>query len=366
MAAANNGIGSLGFLTGANLPWINYGWDYGPCAWGRGYKPEAFDAAFADLASRGANCVRLWVFGDGRASPSFDLSTPATRSLTTGLHPEFFADFGDMLNRAQKHQIKVMPVLWDFIALNTPKPTDKPTPQQGGHGALFTDPNLANAFMENALRPLIQRFGNHPAVAAWDVFNEPEWCVAETGEATTAQKVPLAAMRTFIGRASSIIHNEGAPGTLVTVGSASVKWSWERGETRPAWCSDFWGDAALVAANTGGLSGFRADALLSLDEEGDRPVRESARDILRRRSGEQLREIKAPHYRRGAGESAQDILRRGAAAKRQGERVRGTALLVLQGTEDCSIGLTKVGCFDLFLSSERKKKKKKKKTGSKN
>ena len=123
-------------------------------------------------------------------------------------------------------------------------------------GALFTDPNLANAFMENALRPLIQRFGSHPAVAAWDVFNEPEWCVAETSEATTAQKVPLAAMRTFIGRASSIIHNEGAPGTLVTVGSASVKWSWERGETRPAWCSDFWGDAALVAANNGDPAAF--------------------------------------------------------------------------------------------------------------
>lgn len=258
MAANNNGIGSIGFLTGANLPWINYGWDFGPCAWGRGYRPEAFDAAFRDLASRGANCVRLWVFGDGRASPSFDLSTPATRSLTTGLHPEFYADFEDMLNKAQKHGIKVMPVLWDFIAMNVPnKPGDKPTPQQGGHGALFSDPNLANAFMENALRPLIQRFGSHPAVAAWDIFNEPEWCVADAGaDATTAQKVPLAAMRTFIGRAASIIHNEGGPGTLVTVGSASVKWSWERGETRPEWCSDFWGDAALVASNNGDPAAF--------------------------------------------------------------------------------------------------------------
>ena len=252
----SGGIGSLGFLTGANLPWINYGWDYGPCAWGRGYKPEAFDAAFADLTSRGANCVRLWVFGDGRASPSFDLSTPATRSLTTGIHPDFFADFGDMLGKAAKHNIKVMPVLWDFIAMNIPKPTDKPTPQQGGHGALFTDPNLANAFMENALRPLIQQFGAHPAIAAWDIFNEPEWCVAETGEATTTQKVPLAAMRTFIGRACSIVHNEGGPGTLVTVGSASVKWSWEKTETRPSWCSDFWGDDALVASNNGDPASF--------------------------------------------------------------------------------------------------------------
>ena len=254
--SSNAGIGSLGFLTGANLPWINYGWDFGPCAWGRGYKPDAFDAAFGDMASRGANCVRLWVFGDGRASPTFDLSSPAKRSLTAGLHPEFFSDFEDMLSKAQKHGIKVMPVLWDFIAMNAPKSTDKPTPQQGSHGALFSDPNLASAFMENALRPLAQKFASHPAVAAWDVFNEPEWCIAETGEATTAQKVPLEAMRTFIGRAASILHNEGGPGTLVTVGSASVKWSWEKAETRPGWCRDFWGDAALVSANNGDPAAF--------------------------------------------------------------------------------------------------------------
>lgn len=257
MASGGGGVGDLGFLTGANLPWINYGWDYGPCAWGRGYRPEAFDAAFADLASRGANCVRLWVFGDGRASPQFDLSSAATRSLVTGLHPEFYADFEDMLSRATKHGVRVMPVLWDFIAMNIPDPkTDKPTPQQGGHGALFADPNLANAFMENALRPLIQRFAGNPAICAWDIFNEPEWCVAETGEATTAQKVPLAALRTFIGRAASIIHNEGGQGTLATVGSASVKWSWEKEATRPSWCSDFWGDAALVAANNGDPAAF--------------------------------------------------------------------------------------------------------------
>ena len=161
-----------------------------------------------------------------------------------------------MLSRAEKHQIKVMPVLWDFIAMNVPKPADTPTPQQGGHGPLFDDPNLANAFMENVLRPLIQKLGNHPAIAAWDIFNEPEWCIAETGEATTAQKVPLAAMRTFIGRAASIIHNEGGQGTLATVGSASVKWSWEKAETRPGWCCDFWGDAALVASNGGDPAAF--------------------------------------------------------------------------------------------------------------
>lgn len=240
------------FLAGANLPWINYGWDYGPCEWGHGYKPEAFDRAFRDLASRGANCVRLWVFGDGRAQPSMD---PKNRNLTVGLDPLFYKDFDDMLAKAAAAGIKLMPVLWDFIAMNAPGKGDKPTRTQGLRGPMFTDPDLANAFMERALRPLVTRYAGHPAILAWDIFNEPEWCVADTKEATTAQKLPAAALQAFIGRAASIIHAAGG-GALATVGSASVKWSWEAAATRPSWCMDLWGDAALVASNNGDPAAF--------------------------------------------------------------------------------------------------------------
>jgi len=130
-------VGGL-FLSGANLPWINYGrmgraggregwerpwvpaapafffsppaslvlsgWDFGPCEWGRGYKPDEFERAFAELAARGATCVRLWVFGDGRAAPSFD---PANRDRAVGLDPGFYDDFDNMLWRAGRHGLKV-------------------------------------------------------------------------------------------------------------------------------------------------------------------------------------------------------------------------------------------------------------------
>jgi hypothetical protein len=99
-------------------------------------------------------------------------------------------------------------------------------------------------------------YAGNPTILAWDIFNEPEWCVADTKEATTAQKLPAAALQAFIGRAASIIHSAGGPGSLATVGSASVKWSWEDASTRPAWCMDLWGDAALVAANGGDPAAF--------------------------------------------------------------------------------------------------------------
>lgn len=268
-------------------PLLSPGWDYGPCEWGRGYKPDEFERAFEEMAARGATCVRLWVFGDGRAAPTFDARN---RNLCTGLDPGFLEDFDNMLWRAGRHGLKarrragrwparraasrprgrppppsapphpplpsqIMPVLWDFIAMNTPKPADKPTRQQGTHGALFTDPELANAFCENVLRPLVTRYAGHAAIIAWDIFNEPEWCVRETGEATTTEKIPLKALQTFVGRCASIIHTDGG-GTLATVGSASVKWCWEEAAGRPAWCADFWGDRPLVAANNGDPAAF--------------------------------------------------------------------------------------------------------------
>jgi hypothetical protein len=99
------------------------------------------------------------------------------------------------------------------------------------------------------------RYAGNPTILAWDIFNEPEWCVADTKEATTAQKLPAAALQAFIGRAASIIHAAGG-GALATVGSASVKWSWEAPATRPSWCMDLWGDAALVASNNGDPAAF--------------------------------------------------------------------------------------------------------------
>ena len=226
------------------------GWDYGPCEWGHGYRPDKFEAAFQDMAARGATCVRLWVFGDGRAQPTWDARN---RDLAVGLDPQFYADFDNMLWRAGRAGFKVMPVLWDFIAMN--KPDGKATRGQGMKGKLFTDPDLANAFCENVLRPLVSRYAGNETIIAWDIFNEPEWCVTETGEATTTQKLPLKALQTFIGRCASIIHTDGGA-VLATVGSASVKWCWELGPTRPDWCADFWGDAPLVASNNGDPAAF--------------------------------------------------------------------------------------------------------------
>ena len=61
------------FVVGANLPWLDYGQDFGASAWqprgglSRPEKKEPLRRALGELADAGASVVRWWLLGDGRA-----------------------------------------------------------------------------------------------------------------------------------------------------------------------------------------------------------------------------------------------------------------------------------------------------------
>src|SRR5688500_2891984 len=65
------------FLLGANLPWVHYGIDFGANAWrpegGMAQQDERaqIELTFAGLAASGVQCVRWFLFCDGRAGIRF-------------------------------------------------------------------------------------------------------------------------------------------------------------------------------------------------------------------------------------------------------------------------------------------------------
>ncbi|MBX2804010.1 MAG: hypothetical protein KTR31_40415 [Myxococcales bacterium] len=176
-----------GALTvGANLPWLNYGHDFGE-AWGH-QGVTASEARLKDdlEALEGADVVRWFVFADGRA---LDHSDPQL----------LFADVERALQLADDHGLRVMPVLFDYLWFEAADQVDGV--QIFGRSELARGPGLSQ-LVDTWVAPLAQRFGNDPRIVAVDLFNEPEWAVAEE-RPIVAEPVPHSELLGFLEAVSA-------------------------------------------------------------------------------------------------------------------------------------------------------------------
>ena len=215
-------FGSAEWLNGINLPWINYGKDFGG-----GRSVPKMEAAFTQFEKVGINSVRVWVHCDGRANPLFE--KPGGK--VTGLPAGFLDDFEAMLDAAQEHGINVMPVLWSFDMVEDR--TAAAGPFAGVQQNLILKDDHLDSYIENALRPMLGKLDAHPALYAWEICNEPEWMVADLD-------MPKEAVQRFHARIAAAIHKHGKK--PVTTGSASIKWNSDNFK------GNWWSDEALQAA----------------------------------------------------------------------------------------------------------------------
>ena len=85
-----------------------------------------------------------------------------------------------------------------------------------------SDPALRRRLIDRVVDPLLERYGRHPAITAWDVLNEPEWVTQ--GRASALPPV-RACPRGHAGihprRSSSLVHHRTSH--AATVGSASTR-----------------------------------------------------------------------------------------------------------------------------------------------
>jgi hypothetical protein len=197
------------FLSGANLPWVHYGIDFGANAW----RPEGgiaqaeeraqLETVFAGLAASGVRYVRWFLFCDGRAGIAW-----AGRPI--GLDDFVFRDIDAALDIAGRHGIRIMFVLLDFLWCDPASVTRGV--QMGGRAHVLTDPASRDALLDVVLRPLLDRYGEEPAILAWDIINEPEWI----------KTVEPADLHAWLGETVALIHS--VTNHPATIGSAGVRW----------------------------------------------------------------------------------------------------------------------------------------------
>jgi hypothetical protein len=208
------------FLIGANYPWINYGSDFGTNDWGHIGLSEpkntaALDQDFIWFEAHNIRLVRWFVFCDGRSGLVFN-----SDGSVKGLDSYVFKDMDVAVAAAKRHNIMIMFVLLDFSLLDAPKTFGKV--QVGGHGDLIRNPKLRRTFFDNALKPLLARYGNNGAIVAWEVMNEPEWATKVWGGGQKKQSVGIFRMQEFVRETAEIIHENSSQ--AVTVGSARRSW----------------------------------------------------------------------------------------------------------------------------------------------
>jgi hypothetical protein len=208
------------FTVGANLPWLSYGGDFGANAWhadggvARPGRREHLRRVLRALAEAGVSVVRWFMLCDGRAGLQ---ESPA--GTLVGLDDFVFRDADAAVEELERAGLAAIFVLFDFHWFRPAQVVNGV--QTGGRGPLAANPGLRVNLFERVLDPLLERYGRHPSIAAWDVINEPEWVTRRLRSASPACDVSRPAMRAFIRDTVSLIHHRTVH--AATAGSASIR-----------------------------------------------------------------------------------------------------------------------------------------------
>jgi hypothetical protein len=188
-------LGSNWNVTGVNMPWYNWGCDFGCNASGGVVGTRnTLGARFATVQNAGAHMVRGWVFPGNNI---WQITVDGT-GRPTGINAAVYADFDAALQLADQYDLYYNFVLFSG-ATHPPR-------------SWIDDPSH-RASLAQVLGTLFARYRNNPRVVTWEVFNEPEFQIwnNEISEANT-----VATARAI---ADSVHLNSDA---LVTVGHASA------------------------------------------------------------------------------------------------------------------------------------------------
>ncbi len=191
------------FASGMNLAWIHFAEDIVDL------DEVEFNRAFDEISSAGGNTVRWWLHVNGSLSPQFD------DGKVYGLYQNEISNLLKILDLAQKHDLVLIPVLWSFDMLKPNRGVDVTRNKR-----LIEEDDYLQAYIDNALIPLVRGVKGHPALLSWEICNEPEGMSDIWG--WTKVKTSKASIQKFHNRIAGAIHRE-APEAIVTTGCWNIQ-----------------------------------------------------------------------------------------------------------------------------------------------
>lgn len=195
------------FLNGTNLAWVSFAQDIGA---GK-TDLNSFADIFLKVHDNGGNAVRWWLHTDGTASPEF-----SSTGYVVGPGSSTIRDLKNVLDIAWKREIGVVLCLWSFDMMVT----NKGEAVLGRNRLLLTDTTYTRAYINSCLIPMVDSLKDHPAVIAWEIFNEPEG-MTPLLTWSDVSKVSISDIQRFVNLCAGAIHRRDA-NALVTNGSVSI------------------------------------------------------------------------------------------------------------------------------------------------
>ncbi len=196
------------FLNGVNMAWMSFANDIGPSP--KNY--EAFEEFFLTIHDSGGNAVRWWLHTNGTVTPQFD-----ENNFVISMGEGTIRDLKKILDIAWEREVGVILCLWSFDMLRKTNSTIVKT----RNTLLLTDTNYTRAYINNCLIPMVDSLKGHPAIIAWEIFNEPEGMSNEFGW-SDIEHVPMSAIQRFINLCAGAIHKTDTT-AKVTSGAWSFK-----------------------------------------------------------------------------------------------------------------------------------------------
>ncbi len=196
------------FLSGANLAWMNFANDLSS----EPFDTVTFGGILLQMHDHGGNTLRWWLHTNGTVTPEFDDSGHV---ISPG--PGTIENLRRALDVAWQREIGVILCLWSFDMLRS----SNNATVLNRNKLMLTDTAYTHAYINAALIPLVEALKGHPAIIAWEIFNEPEGMSNEFGW-SDIQHVPMSNIQRFINLCSGAIHRTDST-AQVTSGAWSFK-----------------------------------------------------------------------------------------------------------------------------------------------